>query len=146
MRAHEGEVPGMPNAVGAVLLLWESFLKVSTPLKVILYPRGYTPDRSSLDVWAKSRKLFRTDTGAVGVEPPDLKPGDIISALLGGKPLFVSRRVKQQDIGLVEDDTNTSLHAEEVLQVVRDAYMLNLMHGEAFQLKSMEFLRYFKLI
>jgi hypothetical protein len=124
----------------------ESFLKVSTALKAILYPRGYTLDLSSLAVWVNSRKFFRADTGAIGVGPPDLKAGDIICAFLGGKPLFVLRRVKQQDIGAVENDTNTNLHAEEVFQVVGDGYIPNLMHGEAFRLKSMEFLRYFKLI
>ena len=147
-RPEEADISLMPNDVDAMIALWQNFIESSTALTGVLFPQAIpnTRDLSSLCIWCNGRRFFRTTSGSIGLGPADLQPGDMICSILGANPLFVLRRSTQQSSDMENSEQNLYSDGEESFQVIGDAYMPGFMNGEAFQIKRMEFMRYFKLV
>lgn len=94
----------------------------------------------------RNRKFFAMAGGRYGIGPCDMQKGDLVCVFLGGGPLFVLRKAANQNRNTHESNAHSQLCPEDEFEFVGDAYAPDLMRGEVFRLKSLEFMRYFKLV
>ena len=131
-----------------VIELFDQYTRALTALSAVLFPAHslLDPSGGSFVLWCNSRKFFRTKAGKFGLGPPDLEKDDVVCALFGGYPLFVLRPVKFEALAEQRSRPPSQTIPEEDFEVVGDAYMPDLMHGEAFQGRSCESMRNFRLV
>lgn len=128
--------------------LWNKLQESSDTLHTMLFPwfTRVNFDMSNFVLWCNSRKFFGTDCGRFGISHPDMKQGDVLCAMFGGASLFVLRPVKRS---AVEQGQSSKLYLDllpvELFEVVGDAYVPDLMHGEGFRGRSCEDLMHFRL-
>ena len=128
--------------------LWNKLQESSDTLHTMLFPwfTRVNFDMSNFVLWCNSRKFFGTDCGRFGISHPDMKQGDVLCAMFGGASLFVLRPVKRS---AVEQGQSSKLYLDllpvELFEVVGDAYVPDLMHGEGFRGRSCEDMMHFRL-
>ena len=104
----------------------ESMAPVATISRKMLNPRLQQPEHSafrdlyeSLIGMMENQTFFITNTGYIGIGPPQVKPGDQVWVFKGGNVPFVMRKGKNQEAGA------------EQLTLIGDAYVHGVMYGEA---------------
>lgn len=73
------------------------------------------------------RRLFRTENGMIGLAPENSSPGDEVHILLGSPVPFIVQRLDRSVGGNGKSDTPPSY------SVIGNAYVHDIMHGEAFE-------------
>ena len=128
--------------------LWNKLQESLDTVHAMLFPwmKRLNFDMSNFVLWCNSRKFFGTDCGRFGIGPHDLRQGDILCAMFGGVSLFALRPVERS---AVKEEHNIRLHLDllpgELFEVVGDAYVPDLMHGEGFRGRSCEDMMHFRL-
>ena len=73
-----------------------------------------------------------TETGYMNFVPWTSKEDDVIVLMLGGKVPYVLRLVPKPDDNNTEDDNNNNNSIPCRYQLIGDAYIQGVMHGEAW--------------
>jgi hypothetical protein len=128
--------------------LWNKLQESLDNLHAMLFPwmKRLNFDMSNFVLWCNSRKFFGTDCGRFGIGHPDIKQGDVLCAMFGGVSLFILRPVERS---AVKQGQTSRLHLDllptELFEVIGDAYVPDLMHGEGFRERSCEDMMHFRL-
>lgn len=130
---HTPALPGRDVPV-PVLQPFATLQSYMALLKDILRFDDDTLDNYSVRSWCQGRKFFRTEAGKFGIGPLGLEKGDVVCALCAGTPLFVLRPV------------DTAGELQQRYQVIGDAYVPDLMHGEGFTGKKWDSMQEFYLV
>jgi hypothetical protein len=128
--------------------LWVNLNTLRNQFCALIFKREVlsTSDAGGLFSRCRNRKIFAMAGGRYGIGPSDMRKGDLVCVFLGGGPLFVLRKAANQNQNTHESNAHSQLCPEDEFELVGDAYVPELMRGEVFQLKSLEFIRYFKLV
>ena len=128
--------------------LWFNLNTLRNQFCALLFKREVlaSSDAGGLFLRCRNRKFFAMAGGRYGIGLSDMQKGDLVCVFLGGGPLFVLRKAANQNRSTHESNAHSQLRQEDEFQFVGDTYVPELMRGEVFRLKSLEFMRYFKLL
>ena len=145
LNAVSGSARGEPTAEAgdaAIIELWNMLQDCSRALDALLFPGKVKFDMSDFVLWCNGRKFFRTDSGRYGLGHPDMKEGDVVSVLYGGVSLVLLRPHEET----LFRNLHLDLLRNRTLEVIGDAYVPGLMHGEGFRGRSCEDMMELRLV
>ena len=137
---------------------WRSAIKA--------YTAGMTPEwkegeelivrnfQGYIEAASKGRKFFSTKDGRIGLGPPNIQSGDIVSVLLSGGPAFILRYASEVSVRTVDaaaeeltkqlsrvskaelNEPQSDLFQQTPANLIGDAYVHGIMYGEGLSMET----------
>jgi hypothetical protein len=128
------------------------------------YTAGMTPEwkegeeltvrifQGYIEAASKGRKFFSTKDGRIGLGPPNIQSGDIVSVLLSGGPAFILRYAPETSVQTVDaaaeeltkqlsrlsmaelNEPQSDLFQQTSSNLIGDAYVHGIMYGEGLSM------------